>query len=171
MRKIAKIIIWVALGGMLIYSMVDNPTGWENEIYIKAFVIGMTIIFAFNLIGRNFVVFKPYFLSPMNLLTSQHSFSFQYDLSRQLMYEKLKEAIENSSLRLRSANNAKYELFATSSLSFKSWGENVYLEINEISGGSEVVIHSVAISQIEAWGKNGKNIENVMQQFEESLIV
>tara|TARA_B110000285_G_scaffold230011_1_gene295817 strand:- start:2540 stop:2731 length:192 start_codon:yes stop_codon:yes gene_type:complete len=62
----------------------------------------------------------------------------------------------------------KRSIFATTPISLKSWGENIYIDIDDSSlGKSTIKITSVAL-QIYLWGKNQQNFEKLILEIEES---
>ena len=56
-------------------------------------------------------------------------------------------------------------------MSFKSWGENIYIDFQEDDGKTIMNFCSATISQIYSWGKNEQNYDQLVQNIEESLII
>lgn len=160
-------IIWL---GIPMYFLLTHQ---QEEIHI---ISQMTIfillpLFVFNFIARNYLVFKPYFTSKFNLLTSYQKESFQYDLSKDLMFAKLIEAVKLSDLKLKDTNEATGQILATSSMSLVSSGENIYIHVQQKGTFTEVTLEMTTIAQINSWGKNRANYRNILSQFEESLTI
>ena len=56
-------------------------------------------------------------------------------------------------------------------MSFKSWGENIYIDIEEREPGkTKINIISTAL-QVYTWGKNEQNFDKMVLEIEDSLIV
>ncbi|MFT6322933.1 MAG: hypothetical protein ACJAWO_000479 [Halieaceae bacterium] len=87
------------------------------------------------------------------------------------MFTKRIETIEISKLQLEQTNEEKGQILASISLSFKSWGENIYIMLNQKDNYPEVIIEMTTILQVSSWGKNKANYRTILTQFEESLII
>jgi hypothetical protein len=93
------------------------------------------------------------------------------EISPGLMYEKMLEVVQDSNYRERDSNPLKKSIFLTTPISLKSWGGNIYIDINESNlGKSTIKITSVAL-QVYSWGKNQQNFEKLILEIEESLII
>lgn len=125
----------------------------------------------FNLIIRNSLSFKNYFTNQYNLFTTKVWHQKSYDIPKDLMFEKIIEVINSSNLKLVETNKEKLEILAISTITFKSWGENLYISFE--TNGNETIIKfcSVTLFQIYSWGKNEKNYDNLLNDIENSLIV
>ena len=138
-------------------------------------VIGLAIVssslFLFSMIVRNNIRFKPYFTSRYNVLTSKIIHETEYDLPKDILFEKMKEVLTEAGFKVRHADKATGTLFATSAISFYSWGENIYVDITETNGITKVAFCSACFFGIVSWGRNEKNYERMMETFENSLII
>jgi len=137
-------------------------------------IIGICIIafFALNLVVRKFVGFKPYFTSRLNFLTTKYSSKSEINISMDLMFDKLIEVMGESNLKIQHQNKSKKEIFATTSVSWKSWGENIYIELIETnSDGTCISFISTTFFQSYSWGKNEQNFEKLLNSIEESLTI
>lgn len=125
----------------------------------------------FNLIIRNSLSFKNYFTNQYNLFTTKVWHQKSYDIPKDLMFEKIIEVINSSNLKLVETNKEKLEILAISTITFKSWGENLYISFE--TNGNETIIKfcSVTLFQIYSWGKNEKNYDNLLNDIKNSLIV
>ncbi len=140
------------------------------ELFI-GFAVISAALFLFSMIVRNSIYFKPYFTSKYNVLTSKILHQMQFDLPKDILFEKMKEVLTEAGFKVRHADKAAGILFATSSISFCSWGENIYVDITENNGTSKVDFCSACFFGIVSWGRNEKNYERMMETFENSLII
>ena len=127
--------------------------------------------FIFNLVIRKIAWFKPYFTSKYNFLATKFRTKIEFDIPKELMFKKVIEVIENSKFKIQLVNEDKFEIFAISPVSFKSWGENIYIDFQEDDGKTVMNFCSATISQIYSWGKNEQNYDQLVQSIEESLII
>ncbi|MFD1550543.1 hypothetical protein DNU06_16330 [Putridiphycobacter roseus] len=143
-----------------------------NKVDDKRILMGITgilvVIFLFNFLVRKKPGFKSYFLSPFNLFSSKITVKKSFDLSKDILVPKFKEVLEAADFKIGYSDEAAGELFAYSNISWKSWGENIYVDVNE---NGDVVFTSVAIIGVYSWGKNEKNLEKLVETFESSLII
>ena len=131
----------------------------------------LTVVLIFNFSIRKRIQFKSYFLNPWNFLVSTQFSNQNTEISPGLMYEKMLEVVQDSNYRVRDSNPLKKSIFLTTPISLKSWGENIYIDINESNlGKSTIKITSVAL-QVYSWGKNQQNFEKLILEIEESLII
>jgi len=162
--------ILVAVLIMLISVLMTHYLKPDNPIMI-VFLFLILGFFIFNLIIRKSLSFKNYFTSPYNLITTKVRYQKSYDIPKDLMFEKIIEVINNSNFKLVETNKDKLEILAISTITFKSWGENLYISFE--TNGNETIIKfcSVTLFQIYSWGKNEKNYDNLLNDIENSLIV
>ena len=101
----------------------------------------------------------------------QYSLPLLYDISKELMFEKIKQVINHSNFKLVATDEDKFEILAISAITFKSWGENLYISFE--TKGNETIMKfcSSTIFQIYSWEKNEKNYEYLLNEIESSLIV
>ncbi len=127
--------------------------------------------FLFNLTIRNKISFKPYFLSKWNIFSSKYRREIEFDVPKELVFDKLLEVIADSPFTPKYENKDKFEIFATSKFSWSSWGENIYIQLILSKGKTIIKFDSVALFQIFTWGKNENNFDVFLQKLDESLIV
>lgn len=160
------VVLLIVLTSVLIgfYIEYEGPI-----VLIIAFTI--VLIFIFNLTIRKSLRHKKYFTSRYNLFTTKIHIEKRFDLSKDLMFEKIIEVINDSTFKLVETDKNSLEILAISTISFSSWGENLYIifESNE----NEVVMKfcSVTLFQMYSWGKNEKNYEYLLNEIEHSLTV
>lgn len=140
-----------------------------NQIHYLA--IGILILFAFNLLVRKSFSFKNYFMSPFNFFAGKFHYENEMDISKELLFPKVIEGLENSGLKIQYTNESDGEILAISSMTFISWGENVYVTITEQEGKSKINLCSVAFFQMYTWGKNKANQQKFVSELEKSFII
>ena len=81
------------------------------------------------------------------------------------------EVVDDSKFQLVDTDNEKLEILAISSISFLSWGENLYISFE--TRGDETVMKfcSSTLFQIYSWGKNEKNISDLLNEIESSFTI
>ena len=161
---LVAVLIMILSGLMTYYLKPNNPI-----MMVLLFLI--IVFFIFNLIIRKSLSFKKYFTSPYNLFTTKVRHQKSYDIPKDLMFEKTIEVINDSNFKLAEINKEKLEIIAISSVTFKSWGENLYISFE--SDGNETIMKfcSATLFQMYSWGKNEKNYNNLLNDIESSLIV
>lgn len=136
-------------------------------------VISLVILalFLFHFAIRKSLFFRGYFLSPFSILSAKYSSSTHYDIPINLMFDKTIEVLDSTKFKLVRADKDRFEIFATSPISWQSWGENLYIDFKEEDGQTIMNFHSVAVMQMHTWDKNRKNSEHLINTIEESLII
>jgi len=164
-KHLLVVFLIVVVSGLMTYYLKPNNPIMMVLLFL---IIGF---FIFNLIIRKSLSFKNYFTSPYNLLTTKVRYQKSYDIPKDLMFEKTIEVINNSDFKLAKTNKEKLEILAISTVTFKSWGENLYISFE--SDGDETIMKffSTTLFQMYSWGKNEKNYNNLLNAIESSLIV
>lgn len=134
-------------------------------------IVVIPAFFILHLIIRRSLNFKNYFLNKYNFLTSKYSGSFSYDIPPELMYKKVMEVLVATKFKLVDSDDDKFEILATTPLSWMSWGENLYIDIEAKGDGSKINFNSSTLFQVYSWGINEKNYNEVINNIEESLTV
>jgi hypothetical protein len=132
------------------------------------FILGFFIV---NLIIRKSLSFRKYFTSPINLLTSKVCSEKTFDIPKALMFEKVIEVITHSKFKLVEADQDRFEILAITSISFKSWGENLYIRFESVGNETIMKFCSVTLFQIFSWGKNEKNYDDLLNEIDRSLTI
>lgn len=164
-------IIWfVSLIVILVtIKWVLNEPGFDPYYWIfPTFTLGL---FALNILMSKSLLFKNYFTSPYNIFTSKVHSEITFDITRDLMFEKLVEVIKESNFKLIKADETRFEILAFSGITWKSWGENLYISLEEKGDETILKFCSVTIFQMVSWGKNKKNLEQLIQSIDDSLTV
>ena len=135
------------------------------------FIFLMSVFFIFNLIIRKSLSFKIYFTSQYNVFTAKVRSEMAYDIPKELMFEKVIEVISNSDFKLVDTDTSKFEILAISAITYKSWGENLYISFE--TKGNETIMNfcSSTLFKIYSWGKNEKNYDDLLNEIESSLTI
>lgn len=162
--------IFVALLIMLISVIIPIYLKPENP-FLMILIFIIVGFFIFNLIIRKSLSFKNYFTSNYNFFTSKIRYKKSFEISKELMFEKIIEVISNSDFKLAETDRDKFEILAISTITLKSWGENLYISFEDT--GSETIMNfcSTTFFQIYSWGKNKKNYDVLLGEIESSLII
>ena len=143
----------------------------ENNIVMYSLACVIPIIFSFNILVRKSLYFKPYFLSKINIFSAKFNSKFQVDIPVDLAFDKIKEVIEESRLKLIIADKDKLEMLAISNISFSSWGETIYVSFEGTGNRTLVKFDSAALFQMYTWGKNEDNSKVFSEKLENSFII
>ena len=165
LKHISIAFLIVLISGLIVYYLKPN-----NPIMI-AFLFLIAGFFIFNLIIRKSLSFKNYFTSQYNLFTTKTWSEKLYDIPKELMFKKIIEVINNSDFKLVEVDKDKFEILAISTITFKSWGENLYISFE--TKGDETILKfcSSTLFQMYSWGKNEKNYDDLLNEIESSLTV
>lgn len=145
---------------------------------INKYPLGTTIIplvffgfFIFNIVVRKSMSFKNYFISPKNAFTTKFWSEKEYDIPKDLLFEKIVEVIKDSKLKLVQADEENLEILAITQMTLASWGENIYISFE--SKGDKTIMKSCSTTlfQVVSWGKNKRNSESLIQEIEDSLTI
>ena len=160
----SMIIFVVYMLAMLSLQVVDQ----------RAFEIVASIsggLFVLSMLFRTSLTFKPWYTSKYNFLTSKTHYQNEFDLPKDILLDKMKEVLTEAGFKVRNVDRAKGSLFATTPMTFYSWGENIYLDMKEANGVTTVHFLSVCVFGIVSWGKNEKNHDRMLETFENSLTI
>lgn len=155
---------------VLIYRYVtvqleSNGTIW---LWTLGIILGF---FAFNLAVRRRLSFEKYFTSRFNPFTAKKRAEMAFDWPRALLFEKLIEVLGHSSFRLAESDRDQFRILATTGLTWTSWGENVYIELEQKGGQTVLQCCSTTLFQVYSWERNEKNFRDLLDEFEQSLTI
>jgi hypothetical protein len=167
-KNILKHLLVIAVALIITQSFFFLPMSDNLKILFVVLVLSVFIISYF---GRREIWFKPYFTSRFNIFAAKFRQHQEFDFSKDILFEKLIEVLQLSGFKIVYKDMHKGEIFATSPISLSSWGENIYIDINETNNKCILNFCSVCFFQIYSWGKNERNYQNLIQEFEESLII
>lgn len=153
----------------VVYRTLFHFTGniWLS-LLIFLLPIGLVI---FNFFVRKQLSFSKWFLSAGNLFLEKSSHSSESELDPELLYAKLLEVIDDSTFKLLDTDSSKLRILSGTSLSFWSWGENVYIQVLPSPGGSIIRFTSVTLFGTSSGKRNSRNFDSFIRLFESSLII
>lgn len=154
----------------LIYRLTWYLTG---EMWLSLLVFTLPIGFLLiNFLLRKRLRYKSWFLSPANLFLERKMDIIESDLDADLLFDKLLEVIETSEFQLLDADKLKLQILCGTSLNFWTWGENIYIDIQEKSFGSTLIhLQSTTLYGNSSWDRNGQNHDSFMASLEASLTI
>jgi hypothetical protein len=135
---------------------------------IPLFLLGFLV---FNIVVRKSLSFKNYFTSPYNKLSSKVWSEKEYDIPKDLLYEKIIEVVKDSDLKLIKTDSNNHEILAFTRISLRSWGENIYISFESKGDKTIMKTCSTSLFQVTSWGKNKNNSELLFRAIEDSLTV
>ena len=138
---------------------------------LRIMAILIAFIFILSLITRKISWFKPYFTSKYNVLTNKFHQKQEFDFSRDIMFDKMIEVIKHAGFKIIETDKETGDIFATSGMTFSSWGENIYVSMKEELGKTTVDFCSACFFQVYDWGKNERNYIKLLNEFEDSLTI
>ncbi len=142
--------------------------------YDIPFLVTVSIPFIipfFHLAIRKKIWYKPYFMHKHNILTSKRRFQKKLHFSKEILFHKLLEVLKDSGLKIINTNEQTGDIFAISSMSWISFGENIYISLEEEHKGTIVDFQSVCLGRQEFWDKNKMNYVHMLDEFEKSLTI
>lgn len=93
-----------------------------------------------------------------------------YSVPLNEVYETCKEAIKQCGFSLDSDNQDKGVLTASTSPTLFSWGENIIVGVQGVSGrGTKVTVKSSPKAQLVDWGKSRGNERRIIEYLDKTL--
>lgn len=154
----------------LIYRAVSYLTG-EVWLSLLVFTLPVGLVFL-NFILRKSLRFKTWFLSPANILLERKSYNLKSEIDVDLLFDKLLEVVKASDFRLIDVDKNSKQILCGTSLNFWTWGENVYIRLEEEQDGNTLIhFNSVTLFGNTSWHRNQKNYDSFIASFEASLTI
>lgn len=162
------LIVLLLLIGTPIYVQNQLDSGEPYVSVTLALIVGF---FTFHLWVRRSLAFQGYFSSPFNLLTAKTHEIKTYGLDRELLFEKMLEVLESSKFKVVDTDPERYRILALSGISWRSWGENLYFDLE--ARGEETVLHfrSTTLFQLVSWNKNEENYKDLLDDIEDAFTI
>ncbi len=141
-------------------------------------LFGITILFyilfgllLFNEAFREAYSLKGYLTHPLNFLSLKFKRTVEFPWSKDMLSEKLTEIMNASDFKSVDIIEDTGNIFAVSRTTWKSSGENIYIDF--IEEGDKIIVHycSVNVFNTYATAKAEKNYRLLLDSFEESLII
>lgn len=164
-KHILLALLLVSLGMLLLDKVGPDDT------YMVVIACSLLGFFVMNVIIRRSLIYKRYFTSRSNPFTNKYRYQQSFDISKELMFEKMEEILRDSKLKLVDSDKEKLELLALSPISFASWGENLYVSFEENNQGTLMELCSTTFFQMYDWGRNKRNCDHLVTEIEDSFTV
>lgn len=142
-----------------------------NNLVPKIVIILFLGLFFFSILARKIAWFQPYFTSKYNIFTSKFRNEKVYDFPKDILFHKTLEVLNHSKFRVLNYDENKGVIFATSPMTWLSWGENIYVNFKESDNDVTLNFCSASLFGIYSWGKNEENYKTLVNNFNESLII
>lgn len=159
--------LWTGLGFLFMYNH-------ELSALYLPFYYGVALALAaiplFNFMIRKRLSFENYFRSPMNVWTLVFTKIYDIELPKDLLYAKLDEVLRTNGFSLVNKDDQKHKLLAITKFNFWSWGENLYVKINEHNNKTSIEFCSASVFSITC-GRNKRNFEKLVEGLDNALIV
>jgi hypothetical protein len=130
------------------------------------------LLLVINLVLRRKLKYKDWFIKHLGFLNEKVTSTFETEIPSSLIFDKLIEQIQTSKSKLYDSNLNTNQILAGNSIGIRTWGENIYIDINSSNTSKPVVtLTSVTVFGLISWNKNKENIEKFHHSFEESLTI
>ena len=142
--------------------------------YQKVLLLMLYAVWLFNFIFWRVYSLKKYFISPFNFIKVKKYHEIIYDIPFDLLAEKYDEILQNElteNFQIIHADKAKGEYLLNLNTSLILWKQIMYIQMIPTNGRTKVLFDCITINQINSFGKNKKRIDEVLEKFEESLII
>lgn len=166
LRDFIFLLTFIILGGLLLTNL-----KFVSENVMKVIVIFGFTLFFFNIAARRILWFKPYYISKFNFLTTKFSYKKKYDLTIDILFPKMIDVLQDSRFKVVKHDEEKGLILAISKMTWTSWGENIYVELEGLGDITIVKFTSATIFGVYSWGKNKENYKTLLSKFDESLII
>lgn len=134
--------------------------------------VPVLILITINLVLRKKLKHKDWFTKQLSFLNEKVISKFETDIPSSLIFDKILEQVNESDSKLYDKDPSKNQILAGNSIGLRTWGENLYIEIENIDKGKSIItLTSVTVFGLVSWNKNKENIEQFHSSFEESLTI
>lgn len=168
LKSLLSFTITIVFALTLSYFLRKNNNG--QLIAVVLFLIILSILFI-HIFLRKKLSAKNFFMSDWNVFTKKYKEEKHIELAPELLMEKFEEIIKNSKFKIITMKNDTNEILATTSTTLNSWGENMYIQFVKTEDGSLFKFESSTMFGMADWGKNERNYNKILTEFDESLTI
>jgi hypothetical protein len=144
----------------------------EKPYYALLIFVPIVLLIGLNLVLRRKLKYKDWFIKHLGFLNEKVTHSFKSEIPAPLLFDKILEQINDSETTLYDFKPSTLEILAGNSVGMRTWGENIYIDINATDSENPTVnLTSVTVFGIVSWNKNKENIDQFYSSFEESLTI
>lgn len=166
LKHVLVITLFVIIA-VVILRLLDEG-GMSYFLAIGSVMLGYQVV-AF--VFRNDLKWKGFYISQYNILTAKTKEALDFEIESETLFEKAKEVLATNGYKDLVIDKSQKLILAKEPISFKSWGENIYVSVvDKGNGNSELIYESVAF-QAYTWGKNEDNGSRFLANMEESFII
>lgn len=154
----------------IIYKLIALYT---HTVYwgLLIFLLPITLLIL-NLSLRNKLKYKSWFKSKLNLLLERNKFEFESEISSDLLFEKLQEVLADSEFKLLDTDIKNKSILFGTTINLLTWGENVYIELIELSNGNtRIDFTAISLFGSSSWKLNQQHYKTFISSFEASLTI
>lgn len=160
----------VSISCLLLYKLICYITN-DSRIALLIFIVPISLLII-NMILRKRLHYKSWFLSKYNILLEKNTSTFESNIPKELLFEKMKEVVTSSSFKLMDLDVNASELLVTTAPNFWTWGENLYIEITGRENETSIIkVTAVTVFGSYSWNRNRKNHVHFYESFEQSLTI
>lgn len=165
-----KFLFFFSLLFFVLYRLIYFYTG-DFWISISVFSVPIGILLL-NLVLRKSLKYKAWFLKFLRPLLDVKKTSFHSHISSDLLFEKLKEVIQDSKFKLYDENTKEHEFLCGTPINVMTWGENMYIKLTPSDDDStSIEFISTTIFGNNSWRKNESNFKTFFNEFENALTI
>ncbi len=160
----------IGISSLLLYKLLYYFTG-NIYLALSVFIVPISML-VLNIFLRKKLRYKSWFLSKYNSFLEKEVSTFESDIPKELLFQKVLEVSVLSSFNELDSNVETSELLIGTTPNFWTWGENMYIEIKEKDSETSVVkITSVTIYGSYSWNRNRANYQHFYKSFQQSLTI
>lgn len=154
---------------LVLYKSISFYTG---ETWLPLFVFTLPIgLLILNLSLRKRLRYSSWFLNSINFLLARKRYVVKSEISIELLFDKLIEVIEESKFKLLDSNKDQAQILCGTSSNFWTWGENIYIRLENQNGETTIEFISTTLFGGSSWNRNQNNFESFTESFESSLTI
>lgn len=153
----------------VLYKVISYYTG---ELWLPLLVFTIPVgLLILNLSLRKRLRYSSWFLISINFLLARKRYFTKSEISTELLFDKLIEVIEESKFKLLDSNKGQSQILCGTSSNFWTWGENIYINLENLSGETTIEFTSTTLFGGSSWNRNQNNFESFTKSFESSLTI
>lgn len=153
----------------VLYKAIIYYTG-EIWLPLLVFVIPVGLL-VLNLSLRKRLRYSSWFLNSINFLLERKKYVMQSEISKELLFDKLIEVIDESKFKLLDSNKDQSQLLCGTQSNFWTWGENIYINLESLNGETTIEFISTTLFGGSSWNRNQNNFNSFTKSFESSLTI
>lgn len=167
MKRVFPFFITITV--IVLYKLIGYFTGMPLlGLLVLCVPISLLIV---NMLLRKKLKYAFWFLSDYNIFLEKKKAAFESEISKELLFEKLLEVVNDSKFKLEDIDKENFQLLISTSPNALTWGENMYIKITTVKTVSVVTMTSVSVFGSYSWNRNDQHHKEFQVSFEESLTI